>query len=125
MNTTSLKTNRMRNIISALLIAMTFSGAIQAAEIYSGEPLAEALVELVAHGVLVAHPITKATELQRTDVFRLMDGRLVAVTSKAQKTNAPYTIEAIRVATGAPDKLTLKVPTVQSIIVAKRSDNPK
>ncbi len=86
-----------------------------ASEVYTGEPFAEALFDLVVNSVIVAHPLSGGTELQRTDVFRMRDGRHVAITSTAQKTNEPFTVRAIQVGNAKPESITKQTPSVQSM----------
>lgn len=102
-----------------LCIVLTLAFKAAANEIYVGEPLAEALYDLAKDSVLVAHPLSGGTQLRRTDVFRLRDGRYVAITSRAQKTNEPFALETIQVAATDPDILTIKTPTVQSLTVSQ------
>ena len=96
------------------IAVLTFSTA-SAAEVYSGEPLCEALHDLASDATLISHELSSASPLLRTDVFRLADGRLVAVTSRASKLGQPYSIEALRVTPSATSKLTKRVPTVSSV----------
>lgn len=100
------------------IAALTLSTAT-AAEVYSGEPLGEALHDLSGTATLVAHELSSASALLRTDVFRLADGRLVAVTSRAKKLGEPYTIEALRVTTSATSELTKRLPTVSAVKLPK------
>jgi len=84
--------------IAALLsvVALSFSTA-SAAEVYSGEPLGEALYDLAGSAILIADKFSSASALVRTDVFRMSDGRLLLVTSRANKLGEPFSIEALRV----------------------------
>lgn len=86
-----------------------------AAEIYVGEPFGEAIFDLVTSSLIVAHPLSRRTELQRTDVFLMSDGRYVAVTSMAKKTEEQFTVRAIQVGGVSPASLTKQTPSVQSI----------
>ena len=95
--------------------AISISSA-SAAQIYAGEPLGEALYDLVAtNTALVSHELSTASGLQRTDVFRLTDGRLVAVTSRAPKLGHEFSIETLRVTSSATSKLTKRLPTVDYV----------
>ena len=109
-----------RNFTPAVLsvAALTLSAA-SAEEVYSGEPLAEALHDLARTATLVAHELSSASALVRTDVFRLADGRLVAVTSHANKLGEPYSIEALRITPSATSQLTKKLPTVSAVKLPK------
>lgn len=104
------------SIFRALAVLLIFGASPSgAAEIYAGEPFAEALFDLVTSSVIVAHPLSRGTELQRTDVFLMRDGRHVAITSTAQKTKEPFTVRAIQVGNSSPDSLTKQTPEVQSL----------
>jgi hypothetical protein len=109
-----------RNLSSAVisLVALTFSAA-SAQEVYSGEPLGEAIHDLARIATLVAHELSSGSSLTRTDVFRLVDGRLLAVTSRAKKLGEPFSIEALRVTSSATSKLSKKLPTVSEVKLPK------
>ena len=96
--------------------------AAAATEIYSGEPLQEALHDLVDAAILISHEISSASPLVRTDVFRLSDGKLVAITSRASKLGGPYSIEELRItaSASASSNLTKRLKTVSSINLPKR-----
>lgn len=96
--------------------ALSLSAAL-GHEVYSGEPLAEALHDLP--GTLIAHELTSASGLSRRDVFRLRDGRLLAITSRATEMGTPYGIKELRVTAKAGDKLTKRLPTVSAVTFAK------
>jgi hypothetical protein len=82
-----------------------------AAEVYSGEPLDEALFDLACAATRVSHELASASPLVRTVVFRLHDGRLLAVTARAKKRGQPFTVETLRVTPSAEAKLTNRLPT--------------
>lgn len=100
------------------LAALSLSTA-SAAEVYSGEPLAEAFHDLARTAILVSHELSSASPLRRTDVFRFADGRLIAVTSRAIKLGVPYSIETLRVTTSAKPALSNRLPTVASVEIPK------
>lgn len=105
-------------LVLAPLVACTLplvSVSASAAQIYSGEPLGEALYDLSKQAVLISHEKVSATPLVRFDVFRLRDGRLLAVTSGAQKLGEPYSIQTFRVTSSAKEKLSEALPTVQIV----------
>jgi hypothetical protein len=104
---------------AVLNIAVLTLSAASAAEIYSGEPLGEALYDLAGAATLISHDLSSATPLLRTDVFRLADGRLVAVTSRAEKLGQPYGIEALRVTPSATSQLTKRLTTVSVVKLPK------
>ena len=88
---------------------------------YSGEPLSEALWDLGKAGaILVGHELSSGTPLARTDVFRLRDGRLAAVTSRSANPGEPYTITGLRVSPDPTTVLTRRLPMVSSIPLPKR-----
>ncbi len=101
--------------IGALLSATT-AAPITASGMYSGEPYGEALYDLVNSGaLLVAHELSTASETARTDVFRLSDGRHVAITSRAAKSGAVFGIVNFRITSNAQDKLTRNTPKVDVV----------
>ncbi len=109
----------IRFTMVVLGIAALVSSPASAAEIYSGEPLGEALHDLAGVATLIAHPLSSASPLLRTDIFRLADGRLVAVTSRAAKLGEPYSVELLRVAPSAKSQLTRSLPTVSVVKLPK------
>lgn len=101
----------------ALLTARTAWGG----EVYSGEPLGEALPDLSKVGaVLTSHELVSASPLLRTDVFRLVDGRLLAITSKSRAVGQPYSIDELRVTQSPQQKLTKKLPTQSGVDLPHR-----
>jgi hypothetical protein len=86
-----------------------------AAQVYSGEPLGEALHDLSRNAVLISHERVSATPLARCDVFRLRDGRLLSITSRASKLGEPYSIHTLRVTSSAKEKLSEMLPPVQTV----------
>ena len=109
--------HRLRRV---LLIACTWATACASASaitIYSGEPHGEALYDLSRHAVLISHERVSAKPLVRCDVFRLRDGRLLAVTSRAQKLGEPYSIQILRVTSSAKQKLSETLPPVASVAI--------
>lgn len=104
----------MKFLLVACTLAMS-SVSASATTIYSGEPLAEALYDLSRHAVLISHEKVSATPLVRCDVFRLRDGRLLAVTSRARKLGEPYSIQILRITSSAKQKLSETLPPVASV----------
>ena len=106
-------------LIFAPLVTCTLALAsvvsASAAQVYSGEPLGEALHDLSSRSVLIAHERVSATPLARCDVFRLRDGRLLAITSRAHKLGEPYSIQTLRITSSAKDKLSEGLPPVASV----------
>jgi hypothetical protein len=108
-----------RFTMACLGIAAIAALPASAVEIYSGEPLGEALHDLAGVATLIAHPLSSASPLLRTDVFRLADGRLVAVSSRAGKLGEPFSIEGLRVTPSAKSQLTRRLPTVSAIQLSR------
>ena len=100
-----------RSIAAGLLLAVC---SARSAEIYSGEPLGEALHDL-GGCVLISHELATSTPLIRTDVFKLPDGRLLALTSKSSKLGDSYSVEFVRVTPDSKTALTAKTPKVSSM----------
>lgn len=96
-------------------ILSTTSLSVSAAQVYPGEPLGEALYDLSKHAVLISDESVSATPLLRCDVFRLRDGRLLAITSRTRKLGEPYSIQTLRITSSANQKLSDKLPSVASV----------
>lgn len=103
-----------RGLAGSVLLAIT-SVSVGAAQVYSGEPLGEALYDLSKHAVLISHESVSATPLVRCDVFRLRDGRLLAITSRTQKLGEPYSIQSLRITSSAKEKLSDTLPPVETV----------
>ena len=96
-----------------IVAALTFSAAAMfrsTVQIYAGRDLDETLSDVREDLKLVSHELSSATPLLRTDVFRLPDGRLLAITSRAAKLGQPYTIKTLRITPTAGSKLTNRLP---------------
>lgn len=103
-------------MLFAVFVACTLATATaSAAQIYSGEPLGEALYDLSKHAVLISHKRVSATPLSRCDVFRFRDGRLLEITSRADKLGEPYSIQTLRITSSAKERLSETLRPVQSI----------
>ena len=109
--------SRAATVVSVAMLSLSSACAV---DIYSGEPLGEALHDLAAVATPVSHDLASASPLLRTDVFRLSDGRLIAITSRANKLGEPYEIESLRVTSPARPKLTKHLPTISSIELPKK-----
>ena len=106
------------NVISPLIatcILALASVSASGAQVYSGEPLGEALHDLSRNAVLISHERVSATPLARCDVFRLRDGRLLAITSRASKLGEPYSIQTLRITSSAKQKLSEALSPVASV----------
>lgn len=105
-----------RTILHVAALTAFWCSPAFSAEIYTGEPMAEAAYTLAKNGAIsVADEMANSHPLGRTDVFLLKDGRLVAITSKARKAGDPYTITTLRVTVDHPPKLSTKLPQVASV----------
>ena len=105
----------MRCFLLAAFALMTAGVSAFAAQVYSGEPFGEALYDLSKCAVLISHERVSATPLVRCDVFRLRDGRLLAITSRAQKIGEPYSIQTLRITSSAKERLSETLPPVQTV----------
>src|SRR5437762_3601634 len=101
----------MSSALAACTLAIAGVSA-SAGQVYSGEPLGEALHDLSTNAVLISHEKVSATPLARCDVFRLRDGRLLAITSRASKLGEPYSIRTLRITSSAKEKLSETLPRV-------------
>ena len=105
--------------LASLSVATLTLSAASAVEVYSGEPLGEAIHDLEGTATLIAHELSSASALLRNDVFRFTDGRLIAVTSRANKLGQPYSIVTLRVTPSATSALTKRLPTVSAVKLPK------
>jgi hypothetical protein len=106
-------------LTTALLLVASAHSTPSAPEVYSGEPLVEALYDLATTATPLAHELSSASPLFRTDVYRLRDGRLVAITSRAKRLGEPYSVETLRVTPSPSAKLTKQLPTVSAVRLPK------
>jgi hypothetical protein len=113
--------NFTKSITTVLgFIALSFPAPV-AADVYSGEPYAEALFDLVqSSSLLISHELSSGSALVRTDVFRLTDGRLLAVTSRADKSGDVFSVEKLRITSRKGEKLTKKLPALDSVDLPKQ-----
>ena len=105
----------MSHRISVAIFLLGSALCAFSAEIYSGEPLAEALHDLSSYSAPVAHKLSSASSSERRDVFQLEDGRLLAIGSKANALREPFSIVWIRVTPTPAAPLTLKLPPVSTV----------
>ena len=103
--------------IATLCLPGDALGLVPALQIHTGTPLAEVLSELHPAARLISHELSSASPLLRTDVFRLTDGRLVAMTSRAEKLGQPYVIKTLRITPTPTAKLTTRLPIVTSVTI--------
>gem|GEM_PF-3487210 len=89
-------------------------------DVYSGKPLNEALYDLARSNCFrIAHVFVSASPLERTDVFHLPDGRLLAITSRSRKLGKAYTIEVLRITPSAKEPLTKRLPPMSGVDLSK------
>lgn len=93
---------------------------VSAAEIYSGESLGEALHDLAGQATQVSREVATAPPHLRSDIFRLSDGRLLAITSRCRRPGEPYTIVTLRVTPSSAAKLTRKLPPIASVTLPRK-----
>ena len=81
-------------IISFWIIALTAN--IDEMQIYCGEPFGEALHDIVLFGAMpISHQLSQASSTERTDAFRLTDGRILVISSVSGRLGEPYSINKI------------------------------
>lgn len=90
----------------AIMTGCLFSAAPEL-QVYLGEPFAEALHDVVlGGGIAISHPLVRSSPLERSDAFRLRDGRILVLASISDKMGEPYSIKGIAVSPpGAGNKL--------------------
>ena len=78
-------------------------------QIYTGEPFAEALHDIVLSGAIaISHPLSQASSMERTDVFKLRDGRILVISSTSEQLGEPYSIKRILLGASGDDPKKLK-----------------
>jgi hypothetical protein len=95
-------------ILRILILLSAFSLGAKAAEpeVYQGEPLGEALWDVMrGGGVLISHPKALASPMERTDVFRFRDGRILVIVSVSEKQGEPFTVKSLFTGAGDGSKL--------------------
>jgi hypothetical protein len=105
--------------IGIIFIAMLDAVAV-AQEIYIGEPFGEALFDLSSSATMISHELSSGSPLERTDVFKFNDGRLVAVTSRAKKLGQPYSITELRETSSPTDKLSKALQSLRLVQLPKK-----
>jgi hypothetical protein len=73
-----------------------FGAEMPEVQIYRGEPFAEALHDIVLNGaVAISHPLAQAALLERTDVFRLRDAKILVICSTSDRLGEPFSVKRI------------------------------
>lgn len=80
-----------------------------------GEPLGEALFDLSREAVLIGDTMSGGSSLKRTDVFKLCDGRLLAITSVAERKGEPFSIIDLKVTSSAQAPLKVDTPSTTKV----------
>src|SRR6266478_2554487 len=81
-----------------VVIICLLAATCRSAEISVGEPLGEALFDLSSTGVMIGHDLSGGSRLTRTDVFKLRDGRMLAISSTCAKVGQPFSVRELRIA---------------------------
>jgi hypothetical protein len=108
-------------MINLLIGVWLVAWSAEAAElqVYCGEPIGEALYDILRSGALpISHQLSQASSTERTDVFKLEDGRILAIFSSSKSLGETYSIKKILLGSfkDDPKKLKsfsyLKIPSV-------------
>jgi hypothetical protein len=83
-----------------VLLLHCLAATCLSSELFVGEPLGEAMYDLNSVAVLIGHDLNGASALKRTDVYRMRDGRLLAVTSTAEAIGQPFSIKQLQISSG-------------------------
>jgi hypothetical protein len=87
-----------------LALSLEMTGAEHGREIYVGEPFGEAIYDIVLSGSNpISHPRAQASSMERTDVFKLRDGRILVVISASLRLSEGYGIQKILVGSAGED----------------------
>jgi len=89
--------NAKPEVVSSLKLLRNFKpSSSPGCGFYSGEPLAEALYDIVQSGAIpISHELAKASSRERTDVFKLHDGRVLILHSNSRKLKEPFTLQKV------------------------------
>ncbi len=106
----------MKSFIVAIVVATfgMFSGDLRAVDVYVGMPLSEALYNL-SGAIIISHELSNGTASERTDVFKLRDSRLLALTSTSKKIGSTFTISEIRITDAHHRELTKKTKPISEL----------
>jgi len=96
--------------LMAISLVLALSAKAVESEVYRGEPYAEALHDIVLSGAIaISHQLVQASPMERTDVFKLRDGRILVLFSTSEKLGEPYSIKKLSVAPSAGDPKELEL----------------
>lgn len=113
----------LQRSFAIILSASVFCARIALGDVYSGEPLAEALYDLAKHAEQLSSETSSTRPFTRKDVFRLADGRLLAVTSLSRTHDGPFTIETLRVTTSKNARLSERLPKLGSVEIPTKTNS--
>lgn len=97
-----------------------FANICFSAQVFVGEPLGEALFDLSRDAVPVADSLSGGSPLKRTDVFKLRDGRLLAITSMSARKGEPFSIIDLKVTATTRSPLKADTPSTSKIDLPER-----
>lgn len=103
------------SILLSVLLWCLPSTKCLSAEIYAGEPLGEAIFDLSSTAVPIGHALNAGSALTRTEVFKLRDGRLLALISIADSLGQPFSIKELKISSSAESPLTKESPSVSKV----------
>jgi len=112
--------NASANIIFCVLVLGLLATTSFSAQIFIGEPLGEALFDLSRDSVLVADSLSGGSPLKRTDVFKLRDGRLLAITSISERKGQPFSIIDLKATASAQTPLNSETPSTAKVELPER-----
>lgn len=98
-----------------LVMLTALASTCLASQVFVGEPFGEALFDLSRDAVLVADTAAGGSFLKRTDVFKLRDGRLLAITSVAKGKGEPFSIIDLKVTPSAQAPLKADTPSTTKV----------
>lgn len=109
-----------RTPIFFLLTLSLLTSTCLSAQVFVGEPLGEALFDLSRDAVLIGDTMSGGSSLKRTDVFKLRDGRLLAITSVAERKGEPFSIIDLKVTSSAQAPLKVDTPSTTKVDLPER-----
>lgn len=106
--------------------AFAFSAEMPEAQIYRGEPFAEALYDIVLNGgIAISHPLAQAAQLERTDVFRLRDAKILVIYSTSDHLGEPFSVKRISLGSLGDDPKDFKPVSKMKLPSLTNSDKLK
>ena len=112
--------NASANVMFCVLVLGLLATTCFSAQVSVGEPLGEALFDLSRDGVLVADSLSGGSPLKRTDVFKLRDGRLLAITSISERKGEPFSIIDLKVTASAQTPLKAETLSTTKVELPER-----